>query len=87
MKFKVENNWLVRTEEDIELDPKDFLHCSNIEELNDEIYDYIHNRMQFPEMKKGFVMYEEALGTNFWDTTFGEFMLEWQKLKGLPAEL
>ena len=87
MKFKVENNWLVRTEEDIELDPKDFLHCSNIEELNDEIYDYIHNRMQFPEMKKGFVMYEEALGTNFWDTTFGEFMLEWQKLKGLPTEL
>lgn len=87
MKFKVENNWLVRTEEDIELDPKDFLHCSNIEELNDEIYDYIHNRMQFPEMKKGFVMYEEALGTNFWDTTYGTFMLEWQKLKGLPAEL
>lgn len=87
MKFKVENNWLVRTEEDIELDPKDFLHCSNIEELNDEIYDYIHNRMQFPEMKKGFIMYEEALGTNFWDTTYGTFMLEWQKLKGLPAEL
>ena len=43
--------------------------------------------MQFPHMEKGFIMYEESLGTNFWDTTFGEFMLEWQKLKGLPAEL
>ena len=87
MKFKIENNWLVRTEEEIELDPKEFLHCSNIEELIDEIHDYIHNRMQFLEMKKGFVIYEEALGTNFWDTTYGEFMLEWQRLKGLPVEL
>ena len=50
MKFKVENNWLVRTEEDIELNPKDFVHCSTIEELNDEIHDYIHNKMQFPEL-------------------------------------
>ena len=87
MKFKVENNWLIRTEEDIELNPKDFVHCSTIEELNSEIEDYINDRMKFPNMEKNYVVFEEVLGTRFWDTTYGEFMLEWQKLKGLPQEL
>ena len=67
MKFKIENNWLLNTEEDMELNPKDFVHCATIEELNTEIEDYIHNYMKSP--------------------TYGEFMLEWQKLKGLPQEL
>ena len=87
MKFKIENNWLLNTEEDMELNPKDFVHCATIEELNTEIEDYIHNRMKFPNMEKNYVLYEETLGTRFWDTTYGEFMLEWQKLKGLPQEL
>ena len=87
MKFRVENNWLLRTEEDIELDPKDFVHCATIEELNDEVNDYIHDRMKFPNMEEKYVVYEECLGTRYWDTTYGEFMLEWQKLKGLPQEL
>lgn len=87
MKFKVENNWLIRTEEYIELDPKNFLHCSNIQELNDEVEDYIHQYMKFPNMEEKYIIYEECLGTDFWDTTYGEFMLEWQKLKGLPQEL
>ena len=38
-------------------------------------------------MEKNYVMYEESLGTEYWDTTYGQFMLEWQKLKGLPLEL
>ena len=87
MKFKIENNWLLRTEEDMELDPKDFLYCATIEELNDEIKDHIHKYMKYPNMENGYCLYEESLGTNFWDTTYGEFMLEWQKLKGLPQEL
>lgn len=87
MKFKIENNWLLRTEEDMELNPKDFVHCATIEELNDEIKDYIHRHMKYPNMEKDYVLYEEALGTEYWDTTYGEFMLEWQKLKGLPQEL
>ena len=87
MKFKIENNWLLKTEEDIELNPKDFVHCATIEELNDEINDYIRQRMKYPSMEKDYVLYEEALGTEYWDTTYGEFMLEWQKLKGLPQEL
>lgn len=87
MKFRIENNWLLRTEEDIELSPENFVHCATIEELNDEIKDYIHDRMKFPNMEKDYVLYEETLGTRFWDTTYGEFMLEWQKLKGLPQEL
>lgn len=87
MKFKVENNWLLRTEEDIELNPKDFVHCATIEELNGEIKDYIYQHMSFPNMEKGYCLCEESLGTEYWDTTFGEFMLEWQKLKGLPQEL
>ena len=56
MKFKVENNWLLKTEEDIELNPKDFVYCTNIEELNDEIKDYIHQHMAFPDMEKGYCM-------------------------------
>ena len=87
MKFKVENNWLLKTEEDMELNPKDFVHCATIEELNWEIEDYIHQNMKYPNMENGYCLYEEALGTEYWDTTFGEFMLEWQKLKGLPQEL
>ena len=87
MKVRVENNWLLRKEEDIELDPKKFVHCATIEELNNEIEDYIHDCMKFPKMEKDYIMYEECLGTRFWDTTYGEFMLEWQKLKGLPQEL
>lgn len=87
MKFKVENNWLLRTEEYIELNPKDFVHCATIEELNDEIKDYIHQYMKYPNMEKGYCLDEESLGTEFWDTTYGEFMLKWQKLKGLPQEL
>ena len=87
MKFKIENNWLLRTEEEIELNPENFIHCSNIEELNDEIEDYINYMMKFPNMEKDYVIFEETLGTRFWDTTYGEFMKEWQKLKGLPQEL
>ena len=87
MKFKIENNWLLRTEETIELNPKDFVHCANIEELNNEIEDYINQNMKFPNMEKEYCMDEELLGTRYWDITFGDFMLEWQKLKGLPEEL
>ena len=87
MKFKIESNWLLKTEEDIELDPKNFVHCSTIEELNNEIEDYIHGYMKFPNMEKNYIIYIENLGTRFWDTTYGEFMIEWQKLKGLPEEL
>ena len=87
MKFRIENNWLLRTKEDIELNPKDFVHCATIEELNDEIKDYIHKYMKYPSMEGEYCLYEESLGTEYWDTTYGQFMLEWQKLKGLPQEL
>jgi len=87
MKFKIENNWLLKTEEDIELNPKDFVHCATIEELNDEIKDFIYKYMKYPNLESGYCTYEESLGTEFWDTTYGEFMSEWQKLKGLPEEL
>lgn len=87
MKFRVECNWLLKTEEDIELDPEKFLHCATIEELNSEVEDYIHDRIKFPNMEKNYILYVENLGTRFWDTTYGEFMLKWQELKGLPPEL
>lgn len=87
MKFKVECNWLLRTEEEIELDPKTFLHCASIEELNNEIEDFIHSYMKFPNMEKDYCIYEECLGVRFFDQTYGEFMKEWQKLKELPEEL
>jgi hypothetical protein len=87
MKFKIENNWLLKTEEDIELNPKDCVHCATIEELNDEIKDFIYKYMKYPNLESGYCTYGESLGTEFWDTTYGEFMSEWQKLKGLPEEL
>ena len=93
MRFKVENNWLLKTEEFIELDPKNFLYCASIEELNEAVEDFIHDRMKFPNMEKNYVVYEECLGTRFYDNFPFEtldaksFYLEWQKLKGLPEEL
>lgn len=87
MKFKVESNWLLRTEEFIELDPKNFLYCANIDELNSSIEDYINDNMKYPDsLNKDYVQDMECLGVNFWDTTYGKFMSEWQKLKGLPEE-
>ena len=90
MKFKVERNFLVRTEETIELNPKDFLYCANIEELNDEIQTKLWDCVEHPKIK-GFQSSEE-IGVRFWDNWFNEendksFYSEWQKLKGLPQEL
>ena len=93
MRFKVENNWLLRTEEFIELDPKKFLHCASIEELDEEVHDYIQSNMKYPEMKENYIVYEECLGTNYFDYYPFEkldtksFYSEWQELKGLPQEL
>ena len=90
MKFGVERNFLVRTYEEIELDPKDFIQCSNIEELNNEIVDYIHiNKEHHTHLV---FQGSEELGINYWDlwiaTEEGKsFYLEWQRLKGLPQEL
>lgn len=90
MKFKVERNFLVRTEETIDLDPKDFLHCANIMELNDEIEDYISDRCEHPK-HPGFQDSEE-IGCRYYDNwpfnalNTKSFYLEWQKLKNLPEE-
>lgn len=84
MKFKVERNFLVRTCEDIDLNPKDFLHCATVDELYDEVEDYINDFVKHPEHPG--LEESEVLGNHFWDTTFN-FFNEWQKLKGLPQEL
>lgn len=89
MKFKVERTFLVRTYEEIDLSPKNFLHCSNIEELNNEVEDKINNLTNHPTHPN--FESSEQLGVNFWNSWFDEdeksFYLEWQKLKGLPQEL
>jgi hypothetical protein len=89
MKFKVERTFLVRTYEEIDLSPKNFLHCSNIEELNNEVEDTINNLAHHPTHPN--FESSEQLGVNFWNSWFDEdeksFYLEWQKLKGLPQEL
>lgn len=93
MKFKVENNWLLKTEEFIEVKPEDFLWCATIEELHDAVEDYINDMMTFPKMEKDYVMYEECLGTRYYDTWPFEdsksksFYQEWQRLKKLPENL
>ena len=91
MKFRVERNFLVKTEELIDLNPKDFLHCANIFELNDEIEDYISNKLEHP--KHSGLQSSEEIGCRYYENwpfeTFDtkSFYLEWQRLKGLPQEL
>jgi len=85
MKFIVERNFLVKTEEVLDLNPKDFLHCANIMELNDEINDYISNKCEHPT-HPGFQDSEE-IGCRYFEQWPFSFYLEWQKLKGLPEEL
>ena len=89
MKFKVERTFLVRTFEEIDLDPKNFLHCSNIEELNNEVEDKINTLANHPTCPN--FESSEQIGINFWNSWFDgdekSFYLEWQKLKGLPQEL
>ena len=84
-KFNVERNFLVRTLEEIELNPEDFLHCASIDELHNEIEDYIDKYIKHP--KHSGLVESEELGVRYYDTTFGKFFDEWQKLKGLPQEL
>ena len=43
MKFKIEANYLIKTEKDIELNPKKFLHCATIEELTSEVEQYMYD--------------------------------------------
>lgn len=90
MKFKVERNFIVRSEETIELHPEDFLYCCTIEELNSEIESKLEDCCEHPTVK-GFTGSEE-IGIRFWDNWFAEkgdksFYEEWQKLKGLPQIL
>ena len=89
MKFKVERTFLVRTFEEIDLSPKNFLHCSNIEELNNEVEDTINNLANHPTHPN--FESSEQIGLNFWNSWFDDdeksFYLEWQRLKGLPQEL
>ena len=89
MKFSVERTFLVRTYEEVELNPKNFIHCATIEELNNEIEDYINRYSEHPT-HPGFQNSEE-IGTTFWDNWFNDcsesFYIKWQELKGLPTEL
>ena len=89
MKFKVERNFLVRTYEEVDLNPENFLHCANIQELCDEVEDYINIICEHPT-HPGFEE-SEQLGVHFQDAHYESnlksFYIEWQKLKGLPQEL
>lgn len=94
MKFKIEANYLIKTEKDIELDPKKFLYCATIEELISEVEQYMYDNTTldfFLSKDNSTLVYTELLGLRYWDRWFEEddgkaFYLEWQRLKGLPAE-
>ena len=83
MKFKIERNFLVRTYEEIELDPETFISCGDIEELTNEIEDCINicEHPTHPNLESS-----EQLGVYFSDKS-SSFYKEWQRLKGLPQEL
>lgn len=84
MIFNVERTFLVKTREEVNLEPKDFLHCATIEELTDEVEDAVYNKTEHPT-HPGFEISEE-IGTRFWDSTYS-FYNKWQELKGLPQNL
>ena len=85
MKFQVNYNVLCREEMELEISPESFLHCADFVELKDEVEDYIHDKVQFPDSKN--TVYEhEILGVSFYDTTFGDFIRKWQELKELQKE-
>jgi len=90
MKFKVERTFLVKTEEFVELDPKDFIHCANVDELVGEIDDKLSD-CKHPEVDG--LQYSEQIGCYYYENYPFEpigtksFYTEWQKLKGLPEEL
>ena len=81
--FTVENKFLLSSYEEINLDPKNFLHCATISELNDEVEDYINEHMWMPDTTPQCTLVE-CIGTRYWDDNFFN---EWQKLKNLPSEL
>lgn len=82
MKFKINSNFLVKTSQELEIDAEQFLHCESIEELNNEIEDYMYTMLQVPnELGEA-----ECLGIDYWDMDF-EFFNKWQELKGLPKKL
>lgn len=90
MKFRVERNFIVRTEEELDLNPENFLYCANIEELNSAIDDYISDQCEHPKHPN--LQSSEEIGMRFWNnwwSNLGEesFYTKWQKLKGLPEEL
>ena len=90
MKFKVERNFLVRTEEVIELVPNNFLHCATIEELFEEVEEQIESMCKHPTAYG--LQSSEEIGVRYYDNWFSEdngksFFIEWQKLKELPQEL
>lgn len=87
MKFEVERNFLVRTYEEIDLDPKNFLHCATIEEINLELEDYFYSICKHPTHPH--LVESEELGMRFSNTCYvdNSFYSEWQRLKGLPKEL
>ena len=91
MKFKIERNFLVKTGEYLDLNPKDFLHCATIAELHDEIDDKVSELCTHPTHPN--LIYSEELGCRYYDNWPFEtidtksFYDEWQRLKGLPKEL
>lgn len=87
MKFTIEQIFLSRVTRELDINPKDFLYCANVEELNTELEDYIHNRCDFPanadEIEElGMRYYQE-----WWNSNEESFYLKWQELKGLPVNL
>lgn len=77
-------NYLVRTEEKLTIDPKNFLHCANISEVYDELQDYIYSIIEFPKVKNN--NETEILGLDIIHNYKKNFFDEWQRLKNLPKE-
>ena len=89
MRFKVERTFLVKSEEELELSPRNYLHCATIEELNECVEETINSFCEHPKVHG--LQESEEIGMRYWNNWFEHdeqsFYQEWQKLKGLPQEL
>lgn len=66
--------WKAYINTEFQLDPEDFLHCTDEDELKDAIYDVVYEEVDY-----GDISIDESKS----ELTMVDFINEWKSLKGL----
>lgn len=91
MILPIDSKFLIKSSDEIDIRPEDFLSCATISELYEEVYRKIEDSITFPDIKSKFFDIE-LLGFDLTPLTYSiinnkSFLDEWQRLKNLPEEL